>query len=90
MRYALPIVAFDAGGIKDWLIDGQNGFLVPWMDRTAFAARLDQLLGDKPLAKRLGQAGLQLVSERYDFETYIADLETMFQTVAAETPTARP
>ncbi|MCF7763743.1 MAG: glycosyltransferase family 4 protein [Verrucomicrobia bacterium] len=90
MRYALPIVAFDAGGIKDWLIDGQNGFLVPWMDRTAFAARLDQLLGDKPLAKRLGQAGLQLVSERYDFETYIGDLETMFQTVAAETPAARP
>ncbi len=88
MRYALPIVAFDAGGIKDWLIDGQNGYLVPWMDRTAFAARLDQLLGDKPLAKRLGQAGLQLVSERYDFETYIGDLEQMFQRVATEAATA--
>ena len=30
--------AFDAGGIKDWLRDGHNGYLVPWMDRTAFAA----------------------------------------------------
>ena len=83
MRYALPVVAFDAGGIKDWLVDGQNGFLVPWMDRTLFAARIDQLLNDKPLAKKLGAAGLKLVSERYDFETYIGDLEKMFVRVVA-------
>jgi len=84
MRYALPVVAFDAGGIKDWLIDGQNGFLVPWMDRARFAGRIEQLLNDKPLAKKLGAAGLQFVSERYDFETYIGDLEKMFAQVVAE------
>ena len=83
MRYALPVVAFDAGGIKDWLIDGEDGFLVPWMDRAKFAARIDQLLNDKPLAKKLGEAGLKLVSERYDFESYIGDLEKMFATVIA-------
>jgi len=77
-------VAFDAGGIKDWLLDGENGYLVPWMDRAKFATRIDQLLNDKPLAKKLGEAGLKLVSERYDFETYIGDLEKMFATVIAE------
>lgn len=86
MRYALPVVAFDAGGIKDWLHDGHNGFLVPWMDRRTFAARLAQLLADKPLARQLGQNGLQLVSARYDFNTYIADLEAMFARVVAEKP----
>jgi glycosyltransferase involved in cell wall biosynthesis len=84
MRYALPVVAFDAGGIKDWLIDGENGFLVPWMARAKFAARIDQLLNDKSLAKKLGEAGLKLVSERFDFETYIGDLEKMFARVIAE------
>jgi glycosyltransferase involved in cell wall biosynthesis len=84
MRYALPVVAFDAGGIKDWLLDGQNGLLIPWMDRAAFAAGLDRLLQDKALAKTMGEAGLKLVSERYDFESYIGDLETMFGRVAAE------
>jgi len=84
MRYALPVVAFDAGGIKDWLIDGQNGYLVPWMDRAEFASRIDELLQDKAKARRLGEAGLALVSERYDFPQYIVDLEEMFARVAAE------
>jgi glycosyltransferase involved in cell wall biosynthesis len=82
MRYALPVVAFDAGGIKDWLLDGHNGFLVPWMDRGAFASRLDQLLNDKPLARKMGENGLALVSERYDFDGYIGDLEAMFAEVS--------
>lgn len=84
MRYALPVVAFDAGGIKDWLLDGHNGYLVPWMDVDAFAARMDGLLADKALAKRMGEAGLQLVGEHYDFDRYLAGLEDLFTRVAAE------
>jgi glycosyltransferase involved in cell wall biosynthesis len=84
MRYALPVVAFDAGGIRDWLLDGHNGYLVPWMDRQKYASRLDQLLADKPLARQLGENGLRLVSERYDFDQYIVDLETMFERVIGE------
>lgn len=83
MRYALPVVAFDAGGIKDWLLDGQNGYLVPWMDRAAFAGRIDNLLQDKALARQMGEVGLQLVSERYNFAEYIESLEEMFGRVVA-------
>ena len=83
MRYALPVVAFDAGGIKDWLIDGHNGRLVPWMDIESYAGAVDQLLRDKALARLMGQRGLELVSERYDFDGYIADLESLFREVIA-------
>lgn len=82
MRHALPVVAFDAGGIKDWLIDGHNGHLVPWMDRGAFAAGIDDLLRNKNKARELGMNGLRLVSERYDFDRYISDLEQMFARVS--------
>jgi glycosyltransferase involved in cell wall biosynthesis len=90
MRYALPVVGFDAGGVKDWLLDGQNGFLIPWMDTGAFASRMDQLLADKPLAKKMGEAGFKLVSERYDFDGYIGDLEAMFAEVAEQKKASAP
>ena len=83
MRYALPIVAFDAGGIKDWLSDGVNGFLIPWMDRAAYARALDRLLQDKQLARTMGQRGLEIVSEKYDFGGYIEGLENLFSRVGA-------
>ncbi|WP_395741426.1 glycosyltransferase family 4 protein [Prosthecobacter sp.] len=90
MRYALPVVAFDAGGIKDWLKDGFNGHLVPWMNRDAFAASLDDLLQNKAKAKQLGANGLRLVSARYDFPAYIVGLEAMFERAIAESTVRSP
>jgi glycosyltransferase involved in cell wall biosynthesis len=86
MRFALPVVAFDAGGIKDWLEDGHNGRLVPWGDLDAYAAAVDELLADKDRARRMGEAGLKLVTERYDFDRYLADLEALFHRVRAARP----
>lgn len=81
MRYGLPVVAFDAGAINEWLIDGSNGFLVPWMDTAAFAARIDQLLGDKALARRMGETARAAVNEQYEFSKYINALEDLFARV---------
>jgi glycosyltransferase involved in cell wall biosynthesis len=79
MRYGLPVVAFDAGGIRDWLRDGENGYLVPWMDERAFADRLDRLLRDKALARGMGEAGRRIVARDYDFDAYVARLEDLFR-----------
>jgi len=84
MLHGLPVVAFDAGGIKEWLIDGHNGLLAPWMDRAGYASRVSQLLRDKPLARRLGENGRKSVREKFDFDRYINGLEDMFTRVIAE------
>ena len=78
MRYGLPVVAFDAGGIREWLIDGQNGFLVPWKDIESYARRISELLNNKDLARRLGRRGLELVNKTYDSDRQIDRLETLF------------
>ncbi len=81
MRHALPVVAFDAGGIKDWLLDGYNGYLIPWMNHKQYGERLEELLANKPLARQMGLNGLKLASERFDFESYISGLVQTFQRV---------
>lgn len=83
MRYGLPVVAFDAGAIREWLLDGWNGLLIPWMDRTRYAAGIDELLRDKALARRMGVHGREWVAERFAFSKYIAGLEDLFGRVHA-------
>jgi glycosyltransferase involved in cell wall biosynthesis len=88
MRFALPVVAFDAGGIKEWLRDGENGFLVPWMDTAAYARRVEELLSDKAKAREMGGRGLERAGRDFAFDRYIDRLETIFAWVAAYPPEA--
>ena len=83
MRAALPVVAFDVGGISAWLSDGETGFLVPPMDTARFAQRIDQLLTTKALARTMGERGLERVTCDFDFDRYIDTLENLFATVSA-------
>ena len=89
MRYGLPVVAFDAGGIQEWLKDGENGFLVRWRDTGAFAARIEQLLQHKELASRMGQCAQESV-KKYDPVRQIATLEKLFEELILQTRGQKP
>lgn len=78
LRHGLPVVAFDVGGVREWLEDGVNGLLAPWMNRKEFALRVDRLLGDAGLASQLGEQGRVLAAERFNFARYIDGLEELF------------
>ena len=49
-----PTVASDSPGLRDSVVDGETGFLVPHGDVAALAQRLAQVLGDAGLRARLG------------------------------------
>ncbi|MEM6822493.1 MAG: glycosyltransferase family 4 protein, partial [Verrucomicrobiota bacterium] len=83
MKSGLPVVGFDSGGIQDWLKDGENGFLVPWMDTKKFAEALDTLMRDKQLAKRMGENGLQQATQKYNFNQYIDRLHNTLMGLSA-------
>jgi glycosyltransferase involved in cell wall biosynthesis len=86
LRHGLPVVAFDVGGVREWLDDGVNGLLAPWMDRAAFAAQVEKLLLDPALARRLGAQGRALAAGRFDFARYVDGLEHLFGTLDATAP----
>lgn len=57
MRAGLPVVASDVGGTREAVVDGETGYLVPRGDVEALKDRLERLLGDPDLRKRMGLAG---------------------------------
>jgi glycogen(starch) synthase len=57
MAYGRPVVAAAVGGLRDLVVDGETGLLVPPGDVPALRAALERLLGDAGLRRRLGDAG---------------------------------
>jgi len=73
----LPVVAFDSGGIAEWLQDGAGGYRVPRGDIAAMAQRIGQLLQDDKLADHLGRLGRQLAT-RFDRNQHLARLGSIY------------
>ncbi len=75
----LPVVACPVGATPEIIEDGQNGLLVPVRQPQALAHAIGRLLNDACLRRRLGQAGAELVRDRFG-ESSIADqYEKVFQ-----------
>ena len=55
------VAAADGGGAREFVADGENGFVVE-PDARALAARLDELYRDRALARRLGERGRERVA----------------------------
>ncbi|HEY5025304.1 MAG TPA: glycosyltransferase family 4 protein [Acidimicrobiales bacterium] len=54
---AVAVIGTRAGGIPDFVFDGDNGLLVPSGDADALAKALDRLITDDELRARLAQRG---------------------------------
>lgn len=71
MAHARPVVAFDVGGVRQWLRDGVNGLLVPPGDIGAFAEALERLLQEPATAAALGQAGRKIMTQEFDPQQHV-------------------
>jgi glycosyltransferase involved in cell wall biosynthesis len=80
--FGVPSIAFDVGGIGDWLMDGVNGVLVEAEPPSAeaFADALAALLDDPAL--RGMRAGARQVAERLTLERHVDALEGVLAAAA--------
>jgi glycosyltransferase involved in cell wall biosynthesis len=65
MAAGKPVVASRLGGLPFTVSDGATGLLAAPGDPVDLAAKLDRLLTDAELRRRLGQAGRQRFEEQY-------------------------
>jgi glycosyltransferase involved in cell wall biosynthesis len=79
----VPIVASRAGGMPEAVEDGVNGYLIAPGDRPALAERLDRLLGDPALARRMGDAGRRRVEERFAVPRMVEGNYRVYESVLA-------
>ncbi len=63
MAHGRAVVASDVGGLRDLVVDGETGLLVPPRDAGALRSALGRLLADPELRRRLGTNARERVRE---------------------------
>jgi glycosyltransferase involved in cell wall biosynthesis len=79
MAFGKPVVAFDIGGISEWLIDRTTGFLVPPGDEEELREKIDWLLANPQMAEEMGNNGRAYFEKRFLPEHHMNRLLELFQ-----------
>jgi alpha-maltose-1-phosphate synthase len=95
MACETAVVASAVGGIKEVVVDGETGFLVPLeqMKESPFeatnpekfardlAARINQLMRDQQLRERFGDAGRKRAEENFSWTAIAAKTKKLYETL---------
>lgn len=79
MAHGKPVVAFDTEGIRDWLVPGETGVLVPFGDGGAFRDEVCSLLADGPRLQEMGRRAREVWNERFRPERHISALVAQYE-----------
>jgi alpha-maltose-1-phosphate synthase len=95
MACETAVVASAVGGIKEVVVDGETGFLVPLeqmkespfepLDPDKFsrdlAAKIDQLMADPKLREKFGKAGRKRAEEKFSWSAIAQKTKALYETL---------
>jgi glycosyltransferase involved in cell wall biosynthesis len=70
-----PVVAVAEGGVRETIVDGDNGYLTDDRDPAALAAALTRVLSDPERARAMGRRGRAAVEARWTVERSVESVE---------------
>ena len=76
-----PTIASDSPGLRDSVVDGETGFLVPHGDVGALAERIRAVVEDRNLRERLGRQA-RAFAERFTWDRAALDTEAFLEGAA--------
>lgn len=77
--YARAVVGFDSGGVKEWLKDGEFGYLIPRLDTQSLAKKINFLLDNPRQAAKMGLKARKWVEAELSEENYLKNLVKIYQ-----------
>ncbi len=100
MACGTAVVASAVGGIKEVVVDGETGFLVPLeqMSESPFeplnpekfsrdlAGKINQLMKDRQLREKFGKAGRKRVEEKFSWSTIAQKTKALYQSLTRSIP----
>ena len=90
MAAGKPVVSTDVGGVRDLILDGDNGLLVPSNDHRALALAILYLLGKPGRRKMMGQAGRRKAYPLFDKNRLLEDIDRLYRSLLTREKAGNP
>lgn len=78
MLHHLPVIASEVGGLKNVVVDGETGYLVPPKDPVAMAEKIRELIIDPAKRKQMGEMGYRRSMENYTAQQYCKNIQNLY------------
>jgi len=76
----VPSVASDVGGVREWCINGETGYVVPPKNATAIAEKIQYFLESRGRLLTFGTRGISLIREKFMPDHHVNKLLGIYQT----------
>jgi glycosyltransferase involved in cell wall biosynthesis len=83
MAAGVPVVASDVGGLKEIVVDGFNGYLVPRNNPEAIAEKLVYLYENQQVLADLGDNAREWAHTRFSMERYVREIQAVILSLVA-------
>jgi len=79
MRAGLPVIATDVGGIRESVVDGVTGYLIPRGQKERLAERLQQIIDNNVLRVKLGQNARERFINNFTVQHMLAKTISIYE-----------
>ncbi|MDI6735237.1 MAG: glycosyltransferase family 4 protein [bacterium] len=79
MAAGVPVVITNSGENKEWIKDGENGFIVPVKRPEVIAEKIIYLLANEALRRRIGQEGRKTIEEKNNYYREMEKMEKLYR-----------
>lgn len=74
----IPIITTEVGGVRDILIDGETGYVVPVNDEVLFTKILLELIEDENKRLKMSQNGWMFVEDKFHYRTLVKNMTNLY------------
>ena len=77
----IPVITTDVGGVRDIVLEGETGFIVPKNDVASYSDKLRLLIEDENLRKKMSQNGWTFVEHKFHYTTLVKNMEEYYNSL---------
>jgi len=75
----LPVVSTNVGGVLDIVKQNETGFIIPRKLKSEFVSKLQLLIENDEIRKKMKDKGWQNVYEKYSYQRLVKDMDTYYK-----------